>query len=100
MFGLHVSAAALTVIIDVMMFGGELVSAGFFFPLEIMAAVVLSFIVYRIQKHWYGDPHDSALTKALIVGLVTAIPVPLTPLIVIPGGLVGLVHTVSRRLKR
>ena len=57
----------------------------------------LGFIVYRIQRGNYGDTHDAALTKALIVGLLTAIPVPLTPVVAAPGGLLGIVQAIRRR---
>lgn len=91
-FGLDIRAAALVVIVDLMVFGGSIVSFGLLVWLELVAAVVLGFIVYRIQRHWYGDDHDSALTKSLIVGLVTVIPAPLTPVIAVPCGLLGLVQ--------
>jgi len=96
LFGLHGAAAALAVIVDIMVFGGDIVSVGTLIPLGIGAAVVLGIIVYRIQRSWYFDTHDTALTKALIIGLLTAIPVPLTPIIVIPCGLLGFIQTLSR----
>lgn len=96
LFGLHAASAALAVIVDLMVFGGDIVSAGLLIPVGIGAAIVLGVIVYRIQRHSYFDTHDTALTKALIIGLVTAIPVPLTPIIVIPSGLLGLVQMMSR----
>lgn len=91
-FGLDIRAAALVVIVDLMVFGGSIASFGLLAWLELVAGVALGFIVYRIQHHWYGDDHDSALTKSLIVGLVTIIPAPVTPVIAIPCGLLGLVQ--------
>jgi len=91
-FGLDIRAAALVVIVDLMVLGGSIASFGLLVWLELVAAVVLGFIVYRIQRHWYGDDHDSALTKSLIVGLVTVIPAPLTPVIAVPCGLLGLIQ--------
>lgn len=95
MFGLHPSAAALTVIVDLMANSATIVSMGLFVPLEILSGIVLGFIVYRIQRHWYGDDGPSASIKAMIVGLLTAIPVATTPYILayaIGGGLLGLAH--------
>ena len=97
MFGLHVTAAVLTIIVDVMVFSGDALSAGILIPLGIAVAGVLGFIIYKIQRHWYGDDHNSALIKAMIVGLLTAIPVPLAPVIAVPTGIVGLVKLVRRK---
>jgi hypothetical protein len=91
-FGLDVRAAALAVIVDVLVFGGSIASLGALYVVELGAGVVLTFITYKIQRTWYGDDHDSALIKALIIGLLTAIPVPVTGLFAGPGGLLGLVQ--------
>jgi len=91
-FGLDIRTAILTVIVDLMLFGGDVVSLGALVPLEFIVGGVLGVIAYKIQKKWYGDDHDSALIKALIVGLLTAIPAPITPIIAIPGGILGLIN--------
>jgi hypothetical protein len=96
-FGLDIRAAILAVIVDLMVFGGDVASLGALLPIAIGVAGVLAFIVYKIQVKWYKDDHDSALIKALIIGLLTAIPVPLTPLIAIPGGLLGIVSAIRRK---
>ena len=75
-FGLDPRVALLTVLIDFMANSATIVSAGLLYEVELGAAVVLSYIAYRAQRAWYGDDHDSALIKALIVGLLTAIPRP------------------------
>ena len=64
--------------------------------LGITVAAALGFIVYKIQRKWYNDDHDSAMIKALIVGLLTAIPVPLTPLVAIPAGIIGIVKAIGQ----
>jgi hypothetical protein len=97
MFGLHPSASVLTILVDLMLFGGDVVTLGAMIPLGVVVAAVLAFIVYRIQITWYGDDHDSALNKAFIVGLLTVIPVPLSPLVAIPGGLIGIVKVIRRK---
>lgn len=91
-FGLDVRVAILTGIVDTLMFGGMIASFGALYFFEIIAGIVLAVITYNIQKHWYGDDHNAALIKALIIGLVTAIPAPISWLLAIPGGLLGLVH--------
>jgi hypothetical protein len=84
-------------VVDSMVFGGDAFSLGLLIPLGIGVGVVLAFIVYRIQINWYGDEPDSALIKAMVAGLLTAIPAPLGPLFAIPGGVLGLVNAVVRR---
>jgi hypothetical protein len=97
MFGLDFRAAILTVIVDLMLFAGDVATLGALTPIGVGVAGALAYIVYRMQIKWYGDDHDSALIKAMVVGLLTVIPVPLTPLIAIPGGLIGVVKAIRRK---
>jgi hypothetical protein len=89
-FGMDVRVAILAVVVDFLAFGGDIVSFGVLYVVELGAAIVLTFVTYKIQRAWYGDDHDSALIKALVIGLLTAIPVPITWLVAGPGGLIGL----------
>jgi hypothetical protein len=97
MFGLDIRAAILAVLVDVMVFTGDAASLGALLPFSVCVAGALGFITYKIQRRWYGDDHDSALIKAMIIGLLTAIPVPLTALIAIPSGMVGIVKAIRRK---
>lgn len=91
--GLDFRVAALTLLVDEMVFGMTLASFGTLYLVEVMAGVVLGIIAYKIQRHWYGDGHESALIKGLIIGLLTAIPTPLSTLAVAgPAGVLGLLH--------
>jgi len=95
MFGLDPRVALLTVIIDAMVFGADTFSMELLLPIGIGVAAVLGLIVYLAQKKWYGDDKESAVIKALIIFVLTAIPVPLGPFIAIPGGLIGIVKKIS-----
>jgi hypothetical protein len=95
-FGLDPRVALLTVMVDLMANSATIVSAGLLYEVELGAAVVLTLIAYKAQRAWYGDDRDSALIKALIVGLLTAIPVPITPLFALPGGAIGLLRLFRR----
>jgi hypothetical protein len=97
MFGLDIRAAILAVLVDLMVFTGDVASLGSLLPFSLCVAGALGFITYKIQRRWYGDDHDGALIKAMIIGLLTAIPVPLTPLIAIPSGMVGIVKAIRRK---
>lgn len=94
-FGLDPRAAILTVIVDLMVFGADTISFETLLPLGVAVAAVLGYIVYRIQRGSYGDEKESAVTKGLIIFLLTAIPVPLSPIIAIPGGVIGIVKKLS-----
>jgi hypothetical protein len=91
-FGLDIRAAVLTIIVDLMISTMDAISLETLIPLGIAISIVLGFITYKIQSKWYGDDHDSALIKALIIGLLTAIPVPITPIVAIPSGILGLLN--------
>jgi hypothetical protein len=91
-FGIHPTIASLALIVDLMLFGGEVVTVGALLPVSIGAGFVLGIITYLAQRRWYGDDKDSAAIKGLILGLLTAIPTPLPAALYIPSGIVGLVH--------
>jgi hypothetical protein len=84
--------AFLTVIVDMMLFGGEVLTMGALLPLSIGTGFVLGIIAYLAQRKWYGDDKESALIKALAIGVLTAIPTPLPAALYIPSGIVGLIH--------
>ena len=96
-FGLDPRIAFLTLIVDMMLNAGDLVTMGLLVPVSIGAGVVLGYVAYRAQMHWYGDDKETAKIKGIILGLLTAIPTPLPELLYIPAGLVGLVHAWRRR---
>lgn len=91
-FGVHPSIAFLALMVDLMLFGGEVATFGALLPVSIGAGFVLGIITYLAQRRWYGDDNEAASIKALIIGLLTAIPTPLPAALYIPSGIVGLVH--------
>jgi hypothetical protein len=95
-FGLDPRIAFLTFVIDLMLFGGVVLTWGLLIPLALVVGIVLGFITYRAQMRWYGDDRESALIKGVIIGLLTAIPTPLPAILYIPSGLLGLIHMARR----
>jgi hypothetical protein len=91
-FGLDPRIAFLTLIIDMMLNAGELLSMGALVPMSMAAGIVLGYIVYKAQINWYGDDPESAKIKALVIGLLTAIPTPIPELLYLPAGLLGLLN--------
>jgi hypothetical protein len=96
-FGLEPRIAFLTLIIDMMLNAGELLSMGMLLPVSMAAGVVLGYVVYQAQINWYGDDRESAKIKALVIGLLTAIPTPIPELLYLPAGLLGVFNLVSKR---
>jgi len=84
-------------IVDLMLFGGEVATMGAILPVSIGAGAVLGLIAYLAQRRWYGDDKDSAAIKALILGFLTAIPTPLPAILTVPSGIIGLIHNLRRK---
>ena len=101
-FGIDPRIAFLAFVVDLMLFGTAAATMGIalpvLIPLAIAAGVVLGRITYKAQVKWYGDDHDSAMIKAGIVGLLTAIPVGIPAIVWVPSGLLGLLHNARKRL--
>jgi rRNA maturation protein Nop10 len=101
-FGIDPRIAFLAFVVDLMLFGTAVATMGItlpvLIPLAMAAGVVLGRITYKAQRTWYGDDHDSALIKAGIVGLLTAIPVGIPAILWVPSGLLGLLHNARKKL--
>ncbi|HEX3878659.1 MAG TPA: zinc ribbon domain-containing protein [Bryobacteraceae bacterium] len=97
LFGLDPRIAFLSLIVDMMLNAGDLATMGMLLPVSICAGIVLGYVAYRAQINWYGDDEESARIKAIVLGLLTAIPTPLPELLYIPAGLVGIFDSFRRR---
>ena len=96
-FGLEPRIAFLTLIIDMMLNAGDLLSMGLLVPVSMLAGVVLGYVVYKAQINWYGDDSESAKIKAVVIGLLTAIPTPIPELLYLPAGLLGVFNLLWKR---
>ncbi len=101
-FGIDPRIAVLAFVVDLMLFGTAAATLGItlpvLIPLAIATGVVLGRITYKAQMKWYGDDHDSAMIKAGIIGLLTAIPVGIPAIVWVPSGLLGLLHNARKKL--
>lgn len=89
MFGLVPGIALLLVIVDLMLHGAAVMTAGLLIPFSFLGGIVLGYVTYKLQKALYGDDDEIAKAKAIIVALVTIIPSPLPYALFIPAGIVG-----------
>jgi hypothetical protein len=92
LFGLDPRLAFITLIVDTMLNAGDLATMGLLLPVSVGAGIVLGYIAYRAQISWYGDDKESAKIKAVILGLLTAIPTPLPEVLYVPAALIGFIH--------
>jgi hypothetical protein len=84
-FGLHPAVAFFTLAVNLMMFGKDGVAlllapitAGSDIPLALLISVgvgaLIGYVTYLGQMKWDGDDHESARIKAMITGILTALP--------------------------
>lgn len=84
-FGLHPAVAFFTIAVNLMMFGKDGLAlilapetAGADIPIALLISAgvgaLTGYVTYLGQMKWYGDDHESAKIKALITGVLTAIP--------------------------
>ena len=97
MFGLDPRAAALVTVVDLMMITLDIVSGAAFVVIGVGIAAYVAYLVYKIQQKFFGDDHDASLIKAMTVGLLMAIPVPLTPILAVFCGIAGAFQLLRRR---
>ena len=97
LFGLDPRVAFLTLLVDLMLNAGDIATLGLLVPVSAAAGIALGYIVYKAQINWYGDDKESAKIKAVILGLLTAIPTPLPAILYVPSGIVGMFHNVRRK---
>lgn len=89
-FGLHPAAALLTLCIDSMLFGEEVITAGVGMILSLPVAAAVGFLTFMLQQKWYGDDKDSAAIKGGLVALLTAVPTALPSVFYLGAGVLGI----------
>lgn len=88
--GIHPAIALFTLCTDVMLFGGEAITAGAFLPLSLLVSSAVGYATYKGQQAWFGDSEQSARTKAIMLATLTFIPSPLPAFFYTPLGVIGL----------
>jgi len=89
-FGLHPLAVLGMLVIDWMLFGEEVATAGLGWLISLPVGAVLAIAVTLIQKYGYKDSTGVAIGKGLLLGLLTAIPTGLPSLGTLPFAALGL----------
>jgi hypothetical protein len=95
LLGLDIRAALLAILVDLLVFSIDTLSMEMLLPLGAVLAAALGLVVYHIQRQ--QDSHRSALIKAIAIGILTFIPVPITPIFSLPAGLLSFFKPVSTK---
>lgn len=88
--GLHPLVAFGMFAADWMLFGGEAGSGGIGLVVTIPVALALAIPSVLIQRYSFGDHWGAAIGKGLLVGVLTAIPMPIGSPVTLAGGVIGL----------
>jgi len=88
-FGLHPLVGFGMFAIDMMLFGGEVITAELIWPITVGVGAALTIPSILIQKYSFGDSWGAATGKGLLVGVLTGIPTPLPALVPLLGGAIG-----------
>ncbi len=87
--GLHPLSAFAAICVDLMLFGPEAAAPPTIF-ITFLFGLLITLPVFLMQKLGSGDSAKIAFAKAMIIGILTAIPSPLPSLLTGVGGLLGL----------
>lgn len=88
--GLHPAIAFFIILVDAMASAVDVATLGISVPvLWLIAAVFSSVIVLMGQKKWYGDDQETSFIKALMVGVLVALPTPFPAFLTVPSAIVG-----------
>lgn len=90
--GLHPLTAVTVFAVDCMLFLPDL--GGVTWVISILVSFVLGFGVFLVQKNMYKDDDGTALAKAVMLALLTAIPTPLPGFLTAPSGFLGLIKVI------
>ena len=96
-FGLHPLTALALFVVDWMLFGEEVATAGVGWLISLPVGLVLGLTAILIQKHAYKDNTAGAIAKGMLVALLTAIPAPLSSFGILPLAAFGAIRALSPR---
>jgi hypothetical protein len=93
--GITPSVAALAILIDFMLSALDWLTFGAFMFFSAVAAGGVGYFSYHAQRR-SGDDRHMAMAKAVILAVITLIPVPITPLVAAPAGIAGFIEKLRR----
>jgi hypothetical protein len=94
--GLHPLTALGLLVVDWMLFGEEVATAGVGWLVSLPVGIMLGIVAFLIQRHSSKDEIGPAAAKGMLVGLLTAIPAPLSSFGILPLAAFGAIRLLSR----
>lgn len=88
--GLHPLVAFAVVAVDLMLFGGEATTGGVSWVVSIGVAVALALPAALLQRYAYKDNWGTAIGKAGVLAVLTAIPTPIPAIFPAAAGILGM----------
>ena len=88
-FGLHPLVGFSLFAVDTSLFTSEVLTFEATWALTIPVGLALTVPAILLQKRLYGDSWRAAVGKGLLVGVLTAIPLPLASIMTFAGGVIG-----------
>jgi hypothetical protein len=88
-FGLHPLVGFSLFAVDTALFTSEVLTVEATWALTIPIGLALIIPSVLLQRRLYGDRWRAAIGKGLLVGVLTAIPLPLASLMTFAGGVIG-----------
>jgi len=99
-FGLHPLVAIAMISVDLMLFGPEWALGPVGWAVSVMVAFALTIPCILLQRFAYRDEWTVAISKGVIIGILTAIPTPLPAIVTGASGILGLIGTAAVSLMK
>jgi phosphate/sulfate permease len=96
-FGLHPLVGFSLFTVDSVLFASEVASFEATWALSIPVGIALTVFSVLAQKRLYGDSWKAAFGKGILVGTLTAIPLPIASLTTLVGGIIGVGRGLAER---
>ncbi len=98
MFALNPVLAFFAIIVDAMVSAIDVSTLEITAPvLWLIAATVVTVVVYRGQMKFAGDDSETSLIKAIMVGFLVALPTPFPAFLTVPSAIAGTVQILRNR---
>ncbi|MBT3313215.1 MAG: hypothetical protein HN390_01240 [Anaerolineae bacterium] len=99
-FGLHPLVGFGMFAVDMMLFGGEVMTFELTWPISVVVGAALTIPSILIQRHSFKDSWGASIGKGLLVGVLTGIPTPLPALVPLLGGTIGTMQLLGEKEER
>lgn len=93
-YGLHPFVALGVICVDIMLFYTDMLIVTW--PISILFGFLLMIPSIIMQRYAYEDSWLLAISKGMIIGILTAIPTPLPAIVTGAGGTIGVLESIKK----